>query len=156
VSVFRRKEGFVIDGFLDVSHDVVDVLWSRQFALLSFFVEPHVDSLTRTRHVGTRGEVAELGDSSVKEVDVLKKADCVQGKPLIWVEAFWHLCDRHQLVLLDLPLQTRLLQIQLGSLIRIISVFSATGFAHKPVNSVPQVLWQLVQLDYLSPQADLQ
>ena len=27
-------------------------------------------------HVGTRGEVAELGDSSVKEVDVLKKADC--------------------------------------------------------------------------------
>ena len=27
-------------------------------------------------HVRTRGEVAELGDSSVKKVDVLKKADC--------------------------------------------------------------------------------
>jgi len=74
VSVFRRKEGFVVDGFLDVSHDVVNILWRRQFALLSFFIEPHVDALTRTRHVGTCGEVAELGDSSVKEVDVLKKS----------------------------------------------------------------------------------
>jgi len=155
VPVFRWKEGFVVDGFLDVSHHVVNVLRSRQLAFFSFFVKPHVDTLTRTRHVGTCGEVAELRDSSVEKVDVLKEANRVQGKPLIWVEAFWHLCDRHQLILLDFPLQTRLLQIQLGCLVCIISVFSATGFAHKPVNSIPQVLWQLVQLDYLSPQAEL-
>ena len=49
VAVFRWKEGFVVDRFLDVSHDVVDVLRSRQLALLAFFVKPHVDTLTRTR-----------------------------------------------------------------------------------------------------------
>jgi len=154
--MFCRKEGFVVDRFLDVSHHVVDVLWSRQLALLSLFINPHVHPLARTRHVRTSGEVAELRHSSVEEVDVLKEANCVQGEPLIWVKAFWHLCDGHELILLYFPLQTRLLQIQLGSLVCIISVFSATGFAHKPINSVPQVLWQLVQLDYLSPQAELQ
>ena len=47
--MFRRKESFVVDCFLDVGHDVVDVLWSRQFALLSLFINPHVNSLSRTR-----------------------------------------------------------------------------------------------------------
>ena len=89
-------------------------------------------------HVRTGGEVAELRDSSVEEVDVLKKADCcnltcdhikcgdlwlksiwwswrvykdqnqkknltVQGKPLIWVEAFRHLIINE--LEMSLPLQ---------------------------------------------------
>ena len=60
--VFRWKKGFVVDGFLDVSHHVVDVLRSRQLAFFSFFVKPHVDTLTRTRlRVGIKNLMMTMG-----------------------------------------------------------------------------------------------
>ena len=60
--MFRWKEGFVVDGFLDVSHHVVDVLRSRQLAFFPFFVKPHVDTLTRTRlRVGIKNLMMTMG-----------------------------------------------------------------------------------------------
>ena len=48
MSVFCGKEGFVVDGFLYVSHDVVNVLRRGELALLSLFIDPHVHTLAGT------------------------------------------------------------------------------------------------------------
>ena len=74
ISMFSRKHRLVIDHLLDVGHDVVHVLGSRELALLALVVQPHVSTRPGPDHLGTGGKVAELRHGPVQQVDVLEES----------------------------------------------------------------------------------
>ena len=74
VAVFSGEDRLVVDDLLDVGHDVVHVLGSRELALLALVVQPHVSTRPGPDHLGTGGKVAELRHGPVQQVDVLEES----------------------------------------------------------------------------------
>ena len=82
VAVLGREHGLVIDHLLDVGHDVVHVLRSRELALLALVIQPHVEPGPGPRHLRARAQVTKLRHCPVKKVYVLEKSDSCEKKYL--------------------------------------------------------------------------
>ena len=74
IAVFGGEDGFVVDDLLDVGHDIVHILGGRDLALLALVIHPHVCPGTWPHHVRTGGQVTELRDGAVQQVDVLEES----------------------------------------------------------------------------------
>ena len=80
IAMFGGEDGFVVDNLLDVGHHIVHVLGRRDLALLPLVVHPHVRPRPRPHHLRAGGQVTELGDCAVQQVDVLEEAyGCNEG-----------------------------------------------------------------------------
>ena len=80
IAMFGGEDGFVVDNLLDVGHHIVHILGRRELALLPLVVHPHVCPGTWPHHLRAGGQVTELRDRPVQQVDVLEEADgCNEG-----------------------------------------------------------------------------
>ena len=80
IAMFGGEDGFVVDDLLHVGHHIVHILGGRDLALLALVVHPHVRPRPRPHHLRTGGQVTELGDCAVQQVDVLEEAyGCNEG-----------------------------------------------------------------------------
>ena len=80
IAVFGGEDGFVVDNLLYVGHHIVHILGRRDLALLPLVIHPHVRPGPRPHHLRAGGQVTELGDCAVQQVDVLEEAyGCNEG-----------------------------------------------------------------------------
>ena len=80
IAMFGGEDGFVVDHLLYVGHHIVHILGRRDLALLPLVIHPHVCPGARSHHLRAGGQVTELGDCAVQQVDVLEEAyGCNEG-----------------------------------------------------------------------------